>query len=69
MATTLQLPVLFPLKDLQKQLGVSYYLLKCDIRAGRLVAVRVGGRYFITEDAVRNYLALPDDVRLTREVE
>ena len=69
MSETLTLPKLFHLKELMRELHVSHYLLKNEIRAGRLTAVRVGRAYFVSEDSVRRFLALPDDVRLTREVE
>jgi hypothetical protein len=69
MPSILHLPPLHPLKALQQQLtGVSHHVLKSDIRAGRLVATKIGGRWWITEDAIRAYLALPPDTCITREI-
>lgn len=45
------------LPGLSRHLGVSRYLLTRDIRAGRLRAVRIGGRIFVADNAIRDYLA------------
>jgi hypothetical protein len=69
MSDTLKLPRLFALKELTHELKVSSYLLRSDIRSGRLPAIRVGQRIFISEDAIRKYLAVPYDVPITQEGE
>jgi hypothetical protein len=58
---TLGLPKFIPLATLIKELRVSFHVLRGSIAAGRLKAVRVGGRWFITESAIRDFLALPAD--------
>jgi excisionase family DNA binding protein len=46
---------LIPLPEAARQLGVAASTLRVQLRTGKIVAVKVGGRNYVTPDEVARY--------------
>ena len=52
--------IAYSAKELSEMIGVNYQTVLCEIRAGKLVARRVGKEYRIHRDVIDEYLKWAD---------
>lgn len=55
---------LFSLDDLSKTLGVTTVTLRSYISKGKLKARKMGGKFFVSEDSIREYFNTIDNENL-----
>lgn len=60
---------LFDLKELSELIGVSTVTIRGYISSGKLVARKMGSKYYISEDALRGYFTTIDTENLTVSVQ
>lgn len=56
---------LFSLDDLSETLGVTTVTLRAYISRGKLKARKMGGKFFVSEDALREYFTTIDEDNLS----
>ncbi len=51
-------PLLLTMPEAAQRLGISFYLLKCETRSGRLGSLKIGSRRMIPITALDDYIKL-----------
>ncbi len=59
---------LFSLEEVSETLGVTTFTLRAYISKGKLKARKMGGKFMISEDALREYFTTIDEDNLSEEL-
>jgi len=60
---------LFPLTEISETIGVTTVTLRTYIAKGKLKARKMGGKFYVSEDALREYFTTIDEENLRRDPE